>query len=256
MNDKIERSFGETLAAFIGVALVFLVSVTIDTWLIGAIEDSFSKNELLRTISAFGMYTNAAIFALLVWRKTFGAPNAQQDKLLLIVFALELVVFLANAGLAVSGSFGLHETQFLPYLRTVLVAAGMVLGIGGVVGFHMLDDHAEIERIKRAHSTQQVRNTLELEHEQSRIMQDAKLAQVARFRNLYERALNSDEVYDALRSGAVNQALEYGEHLGGIRIQRSNLPAPRRAETENFLPEASEEAVRANGSGNGKRKPS
>lgn len=259
-----ERTLGETVTAFLTVILVFAVAATIDAWVVGSIESAFSHNYFLRAISTIGAFSSAIVLALLTWYKTFETPNDNQNKILIAAFGLELIVLLLNAGLAVSGAIGIQDQVYLPMLRLVLIAAGMVIGIGALVAYRMADEHSALKRMAREHATTQAQNEIEIALEKQSIMHSTQRAQLTKFQTMYERILNSDEIYHALQQGAIHQALEFGEQISGMRLRGSGsngqpkpqLPAPRdpHEDSADFLAVAPTlEAAAKNGNGS-KRK--
>jgi hypothetical protein len=262
VNQTTARTLGENVTAFLTVLLVFAVAATIDAWVVGSIESAFSQNVFLRAISTIGAFSNAIVLALLTWHKTFETPNANQNKILLGAFGLELVILLLNAGLAVSGAIGVRDAVYLPMLRLVLIAAGMVVGIGALVAYRMADEHSAIQRMTREHAATQQQNEIEIALEKQRIMHNTQRAQLTKFQTMYERILNSDEIYSALQQGAIHQALEFGEHISGVRLRAATPPAPKslpalrdpHEDSADFLAEMpTADAIKGNGNGS-KRK--
>ncbi|GIL15284.1 MAG: hypothetical protein BroJett039_04570 [Chloroflexota bacterium] len=258
MNKPTERTLGETVTAFLTVCLVFAVAATIDAWVVGSIESAFSQNYFLRAISTIGAFSSAIVLALLTWYKTFETPNENQNKILLAAFGLELIVLLLNAGLAVSSAIGIHDQVYLPMLRLVLIAGSMVIGIGALVAYRMADEHSVIKSMQRTHAATQQQNEIKIAVEKQNIMHNTQRAQLTKFQTMYERVLNSDEIYHALQQGAIHQALEFGEQISGMRLRGNNhsqpqLPAPRdpHEDSADFLADAPAalEAAAKNGHG-------
>ncbi|MCG3140703.1 MAG: hypothetical protein HDKAJFGB_01819 [Anaerolineae bacterium] len=264
MNDShTERTLGESVTAFLTVILVFAVAATIDAWVVGSIENAFSQNLFLRAVSTIGAFSSAVVLALLTWFKAFETPNDNQNKILLAAFALELVVLLLNAGLAVSSALGIHEQTYLPMLRLVLIAAGMVTGIGALVAYRMADDQSAIKRMQRQHAATLAQNEIAIAIKKQSIMHETQRAQLTKFQTMYDRVLNSDEIYTALQQGAIHQALEFGEQISGMRLRGHTAPGAQAARHYNADADAGADflanapngmTLQSNGNGNGSKR--
>jgi len=219
-EEKNQRTLGENVIAFISVVLVFAVAATIDAWVVGSIEGAFSGNPFLRAVSTLGAFSNAVVLALLTFVKAFQTPNDNQNKILLGAFGLELLILLLNAGLAVSTAFGINDTVYLPFVRLALIAAGMVVGIGALVAYYMADDSSIIRQRERTHAATIKKNEIAIAQKKQSLMHDAQTEQLSKFNEMYKLVLNSDEVYNAMKESAIQNAYTFGEQVSGVRIPR------------------------------------